>query len=56
MSYEIGTPEHEAYRDGYQQAVDHEMNDGKPPVMPKGYTLSQREAWAIGIDDGYQDT
>lgn len=56
MRYAIGTPEYDAYRDGYQQAVDHEMRNGKPPQMPKGYTPSQRSAWEIGKDDGYQDT
>lgn len=50
------TPEGEAYWDGYDQAVRHEMCGDPPPECPTGYTDAQRDAWDRGCRDGYADT
>jgi hypothetical protein len=56
MRYKIDTPEYEAYCTGHRAATDHELRNGPRPVMPKGYTRSQYDAWETGVRDGYQDT
>jgi hypothetical protein len=55
MDYENGSPEHEAFWDGYRQATNYELRGGQAPVMPEGYSTKQARAWDEGKSQGYQD-
>jgi hypothetical protein len=56
MDYEHGSPEHEAFWNGYRQATNHELGDGQSPKIPSGYSESQFRAWEQGKWQGYQDS